>query len=91
MTQAEVYARNRPQTDDCARKTLDIEYSEVPKVHLKRKEEGKNNWYEISIFWNMYEILVTGGLKGRNTSQEIEGFLRPAIPTAIRGDAEDDF
>ncbi|CAO3633782.1 unnamed protein product [Mucor hiemalis] len=80
VTQFEVYYRNNQELDESATATLMDKYSANPVAKIKNKTEKGKAWYEVSIFWGKYEILLTGGLCGAKLCGDVVPFLGPNVP-----------
>jgi hypothetical protein len=79
-TQFEVYYRNNPYIDDAAMNTMMDKYSGNLVAKIKNKTEKGKSWFEVSIFWGRFEMLLTGGISGSKMSNDVVPFLGPSIP-----------
>lgn len=46
----------------------------------KNKTEKGNSWFELSIFWGRFEMLLTGGICGSKMSNDVVPFLGSHVP-----------
>lgn len=79
ITQFEVYYRNNVNVDASAIATPHEPYHESPVAIIKNKNEKGKEWFELSIFYKRYELLITGGIVGENTSSQLTPFLGPSV------------
>ncbi|KAG2232372.1 hypothetical protein INT48_007387 [Thamnidium elegans] len=75
ITEFEIYVRNRSYIDDCAQESWWLMYPGKLEVYLVKKNEKGNSWFEISMFWDRLEFLVTGGLRGNYSDGVVTPFL----------------
>ncbi|KAI8057383.1 hypothetical protein BDF21DRAFT_497634 [Thamnidium elegans] len=47
---------------------------------VKNKTERGKSWFELSLFWGRFELLLTGGLTGSRKTSDITPFLGPNVP-----------
>lgn len=47
-------------------------------MKLEKKSEKENSWFEISLFWDIIQFLVTGGLRGKYAGGTVISFLGSA-------------
>ncbi|KAI9478323.1 MAG: hypothetical protein EXX96DRAFT_457789, partial [Benjaminiella poitrasii] len=80
VTQFEVYYRNNVDIDASATPTLYELYHDIPVAVIKEKNERRNTWFELSVFYKRYEMLVTGGIISKVSSKQLNSFLGASIP-----------
>ncbi|GAA5816476.1 hypothetical protein MFLAVUS_010005 [Mucor flavus] len=78
ITEYEMYIRNRSQVDDCAQESWWLMYPGELEAYLVKKNEKGNTWFEISLFYDRIEFLVTGGLRGSYSGGNVIPFLGSA-------------
>ncbi|CEJ03960.1 hypothetical protein RMCBS344292_17932 [Rhizopus microsporus] len=66
VTQFETYFRNNTSIVASAISTIHEPYHDAPSTFIKEKNEKGNTWFELSIYYKRYEILVTGGIPEDN-------------------------
>lgn len=77
VTQLEIYCKHK-DLDSCANlmiKCLDDVHKTKPVVSMDIKNEGNGGWYELRIFFDQFELLVTGGVIGSVKDKQISAFL----------------
>ncbi|KAI9364580.1 hypothetical protein BD770DRAFT_378448 [Pilaira anomala] len=47
---------------------------------IKNKTEKGKSWFELSIFWGRFEMLLTGGICGSKMSNDVVPFLGSNVP-----------
>lgn len=47
---------------------------------IKNKTEKGKSWFELSIFWGRFEMLLTGGICGSKLSNDVVPFLGSNVP-----------
>ncbi|KAF7730268.1 hypothetical protein EC973_002511 [Apophysomyces ossiformis] len=80
VTQFEVYYRNNDVIDPSAMWNSKDRYYDSPVATVKPKNERGRSWYEVSIFWKRFELLVTAGLTGAKNDSSIVSFIGPNVP-----------
>ncbi|RCI04568.1 hypothetical protein CU098_012995, partial [Rhizopus stolonifer] len=80
VTQFEVYYRNEENIDSSATHTLNDPYYDMPVGVIRDKNEKGKAWFEVSVFYKRYEILITGGMLGEMGSNQLNPFLGPSVP-----------
>ncbi|GAA5804659.1 hypothetical protein HPULCUR_010161 [Helicostylum pulchrum] len=78
ITEYEMYIRNRSQLDDCAQESWWLMYPGELEAYIVKKNEKKNSWFEISLFWDRIEFLVSGGIRGNYSDGSVTPFLGSA-------------
>lgn len=80
VTQFEAYYRNNSYIDESAMITLMDKYPSSLVAKMKNKTEKGKSWFEISIFWGRFEMLLTGGICGSKISNDAVSLLGPNVP-----------
>ncbi|KAG2203282.1 hypothetical protein INT47_000202 [Mucor saturninus] len=78
VTEYEMYVRNRSQVDDCAQESWWLMYPGEVEAYIVKKNEKGNTWFEVSIFWDRLEFLITGGVRGNYSDGTLAPFLGSA-------------
>lgn len=79
-TQSEAYYRNNSYMDESAMTTMMDKYPSTWHQEKKNKTEKGNSWFELSIFWGRFEMLLTGGICGSKMSNDVVPFLESNVP-----------
>ncbi|KAG2229482.1 hypothetical protein INT48_004684 [Thamnidium elegans] len=80
VTQFEIYYRNDASIDESATATTMDKYPNNVVGKVKNKTERGKSWFELSLFWGRFELLLTGGLTGSRKTSDITPFLGPNVP-----------
>lgn len=78
ITEYGMYIRNRSPVDDCAQESWRLMYPGELEAYLVKKNEKRSTWFEISLFYDRIEFLVTGGLRGSYSGDNVVPFLGSA-------------
>lgn len=62
-----------------SQKKLLAEEDDVPSEYIKDKNEKRNTWFGLSIFYKRYELLITGCIVGGPTAQQLNPFLGSGV------------
>ncbi|KAI9363065.1 hypothetical protein BD770DRAFT_418203 [Pilaira anomala] len=79
-TQFEAYYRNNSYIDESAMTTMMDKYPVNLVAKIKNKTEKGKSWFELSIFWGKFEMLLTGGICGSKMSNDVVPFLGSNVP-----------
>ncbi|CEP15054.1 hypothetical protein [Parasitella parasitica] len=88
VTQFEVYYRSNSYIDGSAMTTMMDKYPVNPVAKRKNKTEKGKSWFELSIFWGRFEMLLTGGICGNKMSNDLVPFLGLNVPLEELVDGE---
>ncbi|KAG1148672.1 hypothetical protein G6F37_004276 [Rhizopus arrhizus] len=88
-TQFEAYYRNNSYIDESAMTTMMDKYPVNLVAKIKNKTEKGKSWFELSIFWGRFEMLLTGGICGSKMSNDVVPFLGSNVPLKelVEGDS----
>ncbi|KAI9477801.1 MAG: hypothetical protein EXX96DRAFT_523890 [Benjaminiella poitrasii] len=89
VTEYELYIRNMKSIDDCAQDSFSRMYPSQVEVYEINKYEKGNAWVETVMFWDRFDLLVTGGLRGSYSDNMIVPFLGSAVK-ALKPTSYDD-
>ncbi|KAL9536667.1 hypothetical protein MBANPS3_012467 [Mucor bainieri] len=89
VTQVEVYCK-KTKLDDCSNNMIistSLLHNVAPVVEVNIKNEGNGGWLEMRIFYQDFEVLVTGGLYGKSSdSSGHDAFLGSSkVPFELMG------
>lgn len=65
----EVYYRNDISINHYSTETATVKYTFNTVAKSKDQERKEKSWFEVSIFWDIFESLLTGGLTGSKKKQ----------------------
>ncbi|KAG0769223.1 hypothetical protein G6F62_005472 [Rhizopus arrhizus] len=74
------YCRNNSYIDESAMTTMMDKYPVNLVAKIKNKTEKGKSWFELSIFWGRFEMLLTGGICGSKLSNDVVPFLGSNVP-----------